>query len=1267
YSSREEAVPGQRPYLEIQTTSPLGLADLAVSKSVDMNTPAVGDSVQFSVSVTNNSIFGASGVNLQDPLPLGLTYAASGLTQGTYDSKSGQWTVGSLGFGQSAQLNIVAVVDSTSSGRTITNWAWSPDASGQDGNASNDADSASVVVLAASGADVGLAMAVNDSTPSTGQDVTFTVDLSNTGPDTATNVVVALPLPAGITAGLGTPDAGTWDGGAEVWTVPSLAMGGAAQLVLGATIDLGTEGDSLTVSTTVTRVDQTDANADNDKAAVRLVVQSADLDVTTVANNGAPSVGDSVTLATLLRNLGPTDATGVILTDALPAGLTATGYTVSAGSYDSTTATWTVGSLPVGSPDSLFVTATVDSAAAGDSLTYSSSVTAADQPDPDPANDSDSVVMAVPGADLEIVRVAVDDANPAEGDTIRFTVDVRNNGPTGATGVGVSDVIPAGLTYGADAPSQGTYDSGTGSWTIGGVAAGDSVSLTLDVTVDPGTAGDTITSTAVMAGSSPVDPDAANDSSSVDVVVQGADLQVTNTVSNPIPNEGDTVIFTVTLRNLGPNTATGVALSDSLPAGLTYVSAAPSIGSYNSSTGLWSAGDLAPGAIETLATMATVDAGTGGSVITTTATATLTSPADPDSANDSADASVDVQSADLSIAKTVSNATPSPGGTITYTIEVVNAGPDSATAVAVADSLPGDTTYLNSTADQGTYSPVTHQWTIGTIAAADTVTLSLVATVNLGTAGHTFWNHADVAAVDQADPSPGADSDSVLVTVSSVIPVESADLVVDKTVDDVNPGVADSVTFTVALSNGGPDPASSVKVTDSLPAGLTYASHTVTTGNYNDGNGEWNVGAMANAQAETLTVTATVDGSAAGRTITNSASVTSSSVIDLVPGNSSDTAVLLVRNADLSVVKSIDDPAPNEGDTVTYTVTARNAGPDSTSGVQITDALPAGLSFLSATPSIGAYVDSTGIWSIGAMAAGDSALLSLSATVDGGTGGATITNTAAVTASAEGDSVAADNAAAADLTVRLADLGVSLAVDDPAPSEGDSVTFTISLNNAGPDSATGVTVTDLLPAGLTFQSAAAFFGNYDVPTGAWTLAAVAPGDTLTLDLRGLVDTGTNGTTIWDHAAVTASDVADDNASNDADSVRIDVPAIAGVGVALAQSASAQQPGATAIGFASVALSNSTPAGRTLTSIAFDNVTVGPGSVNERDAELGTVTLYRDDGDFVFEPQRDTPLAQATFSGGRAVFSGLSVSLPSSVILGLHVGGSVSLAARDGDV
>ncbi|MBZ0268514.1 DNRLRE domain-containing protein, partial [bacterium] len=46
YSSREEAVPGQRPYLEIQTTSPLGLADLAVSKSVDMNTPAVGDSVQ---------------------------------------------------------------------------------------------------------------------------------------------------------------------------------------------------------------------------------------------------------------------------------------------------------------------------------------------------------------------------------------------------------------------------------------------------------------------------------------------------------------------------------------------------------------------------------------------------------------------------------------------------------------------------------------------------------------------------------------------------------------------------------------------------------------------------------------------------------------------------------------------------------------------------------------------------------------------------------------------------------------------------------------------------------------------------------------------------------------------------------------------------------------------------------------------------------------------------------------------------------------------
>jgi large repetitive protein len=59
--------------------------------------------------------------------------------------------------------------------------------------------------------------------------------------------------------------------------------------------------------------------------------------------------------------------------------------------------------------------------------------------------------------------------------------------------------------------------------------------------------------------------------------------------------------------------------------------------------------------------------------------------------------------------------------------------------------------------------------------------------------------------------------------------------------------------------------------------------------------------------------------------------------------------------ADLSVTKTVSDATPNVGDQITFTVTLTNAGPDAATGVQVTDLLPAGLSFVNATPGQGTY------------------------------------------------------------------------------------------------------------------------------------------------------------------------------------------------------------------------------------------------------------------------------------------------------------------------
>ena len=116
-----------------------------------------------------------------------------------------------------------------------------------------------------------------------------------------------------------------------------------------------------------------------------------------------------------------------------------------------------------------------------------------------------------------------------------------------------------------------------------------------------------------------------------------------------------------------------------------------------------------------------------------------------------------------------------------------------------------------------------------------------------------------------------------------------------------------------------------------------------------------------------------------------------------------------ICSADLSVTKTVDVATPDIGGTVVYTVTVTNGGPDAATGVAVTDLLPAGLSYVSNIPSQGTYVSSTGVWTVGAIANGASKTLTITATVNTGTGGNTIINTAGITASNETDSNSANN------------------------------------------------------------------------------------------------------------------------------------------------------------------------------------------------------------------------------------------------------------------
>ena len=183
-----------------------------------------------------------------------------------------------------------------------------------------------------------------------------------------------------------------------------------------------------------------------------------------------------------------------------------------------------------------------------------------------------AVDEALPMADLSIIKS--DSPDPvAAGSNLSYTLTVANAGPLDATGVTVTDTLPAGETLVSSSPGSPTCieSSGTLSCALGTLTSGTTATIEVQLAVDPSTRG-SLTNTVSVAGNE-TDPDPANDTSTATTSVTGeADLSVVKSDSPDPVVAGTNLSYTLTVANAGPSDATGVALTDTLPAGVTFVS-----------------------------------------------------------------------------------------------------------------------------------------------------------------------------------------------------------------------------------------------------------------------------------------------------------------------------------------------------------------------------------------------------------------------------------------------------------------------------------------------------------------------------------------------------------------------------------------------------------------------------------------------------------------------------------------------------------------------
>jgi uncharacterized repeat protein (TIGR01451 family) len=590
------------PFNVTQTINQGPQVDLSITNTVSNPTPNVNTNVTYNVTVTNAGSYStATNINVSDALPSGEILESDSPGVGTTYS-SGTWTIPSLASGASVTLTYVADVDvfaQQNSTATIT---------AVDQTDAGTQLSASVAVNPQE-VDLSINNTVSNPTPNLNSNVTYTVTVTNSGnSSTATNISVSDPVPAGEVFVSDPPPAGTTFS-AGVWNISSLAPGASLTLVWVANVNVY---EPQTSTASITAVDQTDAGTQL-SSSVNVNPQEADLSITNTVSNPTPNVNSNVTYTVTVTNSGSfSAATNINVSDPLPSGELLKSDTPAAGtSYGS--GTWNIPSLASGASVTLTYVVDVDVFAQQNST---ATITAVDQTDAG-TQLSASVAVNPQEVDLSVTKT-VSNPTPNVGTNVTYLVTVTNaNSYSTATNVSVNDLLPTGETLVSATPSVGTYSGGV--WSISSLASGSSATLTVCATV---TAFKQLTNTATISSAGQTDV-GTQLSASVVVNPQEIDLSVTKTVNNSTPAIGSNVTYVVTVTNAATySTATNVNLTDLLPSVENLVSATPSVGTYNATTGAWCISALGSGSSATLTVVATVTAAAAPSA---TNTATITS------------------------------------------------------------------------------------------------------------------------------------------------------------------------------------------------------------------------------------------------------------------------------------------------------------------------------------------------------------------------------------------------------------------------------------------------------------------------------------------------------------------------------------------------------------------------------------------------------------------------------------------------------------------
>jgi uncharacterized repeat protein (TIGR01451 family) len=1099
---------------DVDTLTPSG--DLSITKTDSTLTAVPGASLRYTVAVTNAGPSDMRGATVVDTLPsslIGATWDCVGTGSATCVSPSGTGDINTsvdLPVGASATFTITATVDATLTGSLANTATVSPAPGTLDPNGSNNTATDTDTLTPQADLTITKTDGGNSAVPGTA--TTYTIVVGNIGPSSVPNAVVTDTLPAALTAvswtctGASGGGCDTANGLGDIDTTVDLPPGGTATFTVSATIASGATGTLSNTATVDAPSGVTDTNTANNTATDTTVL-APQVDLTITKTDGVTTVtaGGPVTYTIVVANDGPSAVTGATLVDNLPVELRDATWTCSGAAGASCATASGSGSLAIGvdidagSSVSVTIDATVVPSARGTLSNTATVSTPSGVTDSDPADNSATDVDAVLAvADLSISKTdGRTDALP--GDTVTYTIDIANAGPSQALGALVRDTIPAELsaaTWTCLATAGSSCGATAGSGDIAervDLDAGGTVTFTVTAIVRPDATGTVVNTGTVEAPSGVSDPTPVNNAATDSTVLSPlADVSVTKTDGVSTIAAGASTTYSIVVTNPGPSAIAGVRVTDTLPAvltGATWTCSPTGGASCGASSGIASIDevvDLPAASTVRYTVAATVDAGASGTIANTAAVTLPGVVVDPTPSNNtSTDTTTVTGEADLSIVKTNGSSTVVPGTRTDYTITATNVGPSNALGARIVDTPPASlagVTWSCSASGGAMCSSTSGTGSVDLLVdvpVGGSISIEVGADVIIAASGQV----ANTATISPAAGTTDPDlSNNQSTDTDAVTPI--ADVSVTKTdgTDTVVPGT--TTTYTVVVANAGPSPADGVSVVDLLPTGVSSATWTCTPtsgASCSAASGSGSINTTVNLPAGAsvqFVMTASIAPGAAGSIVNTATASVPFGVDDPNPGDNTATDVDMIAGiADVSITKVADVERAQPTDVVTYTIVASNTGPSAVVGAGVSDVFPGdlvGATWTCSATAGSSCANATGSGSISTtvdLLPSGRATFVVRVTVGNDAIG-TVTNTASVVPPAGVTDPDPSNNTGADSIIvdPRVELGITKVADRPTAAVGDLLAYTIVTSNAGPSMADDVTIADPVPAGLVAQS-----------------------------------------------------------------------------------------------------------------------------------------------------------------------------------------------------